>query len=60
MEHLIANSGIQFISRDITFNPSSRPIIDGGKPLDYYFIEKQETDEITGEEEILFDFLCGP
>lgn len=58
MEHLIANSGIQFISREITFNPSSRPIIDGGKPLDYYFIEKQETDEITGEEEILFDFLC--
>ena len=57
-EHLIANSGLQFITREITFNPSSRPSVEGERPLDYYFVEKQETDEITGEDEILFDFLC--
>lgn len=58
MEYLIANSGLQFISREIVFNPSSRPTIEDERPLDYYFVEKQETDIITGEEGILFDFLC--
>ncbi len=46
MEHLIADSGIQFITREIEFNPSEPLILSNGKTLKYSFCET-------------FDFLEG-
>lgn len=53
MEHLIANSGIQFISQEIEFNPSEPFILKSGKILKYSFCEM--TDFLT--ENIVFDLL---
>lgn len=39
MEHLIANSGIQFIIREIEFNPSEPLLLSSGSVLKYSFIE---------------------
>lgn len=39
MEHLIIDSGIQFITREIEFNPSEPFILNSGKTLKYSFIE---------------------
>lgn len=39
MEHLIIDSGIQFITREIEFNPSEPFILNNGKTLKYSFIE---------------------
>ena len=38
MEHLIANSGIQFIETSMEFNPAE-PLTIGGKTLKYSFFE---------------------
>lgn len=58
MEHLTANSGLQFITSEMTLNPSQGPEIENGKTLGYYVIVKNEYDDITGSEDIFFDFLC--
>ena len=39
MEHLIADSGIQFIVREIEFNPNEPLLLPGGKTLKYAFCE---------------------
>lgn len=39
MEHLIANSGIHFITKEIEFNPSEPLILSNGKTLKYSFCE---------------------
>lgn len=39
MEHLIANSGIQFIVRELEFNPSEPLLMENGRTLKYSFIE---------------------
>ena len=39
MDHLIADSGIHFISREIEFNPSEPLLLDSGKTLKYSFVE---------------------
>lgn len=46
MEHLIANSGIQFIVKEVEINPS-QPLLIDNKPLKYSFIDT--TDFLTGE-----------
>ena len=39
MEHLIANSGIHFITREIEFNPSEPLVLSNGSALKYSFSE---------------------
>ena len=39
MEHLIADSGIHFISREIEFNPSEPLILNNGRTLKYTFYD---------------------
>lgn len=39
MEHLIVNSGIQFITNEVEFNPSEPLILSNGRPLRYSFAE---------------------
>lgn len=39
MEHLIANSGIQFVTNEVEFNPSEPLILSNGRPLKYSFVE---------------------
>ena len=46
MEHLIANSGVHFISTEIEFNPSDPFILSNGRALKYSFCET--TDFIEG------------
>lgn len=41
MENLIANTGIQFITREVEFNPSEPMRLPSGKMLRYSFIELQ-------------------
>ena len=53
MEHLIANSGIQFIVREVKFNPSQPLLLPNNKPLKYNFIDT--CDIISGEE--IFDIV---
>lgn len=42
MEHLIADSGIHFISREIEFNPSEPLILNNGRALKYSFCETSD------------------
>lgn len=42
MEHLIADSGIQFITKEIEFNPSEPFILGSGKALKYSFCETED------------------
>lgn len=42
MEHLIADSGIQFIVREIEFNPSEPLLLESGRTLKYSFIETED------------------
>lgn len=58
MEHLIANSGLQFICTEVELNPSVSPELKNGKPLGYHFMIKNERDELTEVEETKFDILC--
>ncbi len=53
MEHLIANSGIHFIKREVEFNPSSSLQLPGGKTLRYAFCDTENF--LTGER--FFDLL---
>lgn len=53
MEHLIANSGIQFISIEKEFNPSEQLVFQNGRTLKYSFCET--TDIINGN--LIFDLL---
>lgn len=39
MNHLIADSGIHFITHKIEFNPSEPLLLDNGKILKYFFVE---------------------
>ena len=58
MEHLIANSGLQFICTELELNPSVSPELGNGKALNYHFMIKNERDELTDMEETKFDILC--
>lgn len=42
MEHLIADSGIQFITKEIEFNPSEPLLLQRGGTLKYSFIETED------------------
>lgn len=42
MEHLIADSGIQFITKEIEFNASEPLLLNSGKALKYSFIETED------------------
>lgn len=42
MEHLIADSGIHFITREIEFNPNEQLPLSGGKFLKYAFYETED------------------
>ena len=55
MEHLIANSGIHFVTKEIEFNPSEPFQLSNGKILKYSFSET--TDFLSGEKvfSILYD-----
>ena len=53
MEHLIANSGIHFITTEREFNPAEQLAFPSGKTLKYAFCET--ADFITGEQ--IFDLL---
>lgn len=53
MEHLIANSGIQFITTEKEFNPSDQLALAQGRTLKYSFCET--TDRQSGE--LFFDLL---
>ncbi|MCM1376894.1 MAG: virulence factor SrfB [Clostridium sp.] len=53
MEHLIADSGIHFITTEIEFNPTEPLLLPSGKALKYSFC--QTKDPILGEE--IFDML---
>lgn len=46
MRHLIANSGIQFLTQEVTFNPSKPLALASGKPLRYSFYDN--IDDIDG------------
>lgn len=55
MEHLIANSGIQFIkTKELEFNPAEPFVLPDGKTLKYTFLEYVDT--ILNVQ--IFDFLC--
>lgn len=58
MEHLIANSGLQFICQELDLNPAESPTVENDRSLMYHFLRKVETDEISGIDEVVFDFLC--
>ena len=53
MEHLIANSGIQFVTTELEFNPSEPLVLDNGKTLKYNFLE---TVDLLSQEQV-FDML---
>lgn len=53
MEHLIANSGIQFIIREVEFNPQAPFVFPNGKNLKYNFLDT--TDPFSGKR--IFDLL---
>lgn len=52
MVHLIANSGIHFVTKELEFNPSMELILPNGKPLKYTFLE------CVNQNTSIFDFLC--
>lgn len=54
MEHLIADSGLQFITREVEFNPTEPFQYQNGHLLKFAFCEQK--DFLTGE--TLFDLLC--
>ena len=54
MEHLIADSGLQFVTREVEFNPTEPFQYQNGHLLKFAFCEQK--DFITGEP--LFDLLC--
>lgn len=53
MEHLIVNSGIQFISTEKEFNPAEQLAFSNGRTLKYSFCES--ADPLTGD--LFFDLL---
>ena len=53
MEHLIVNSGIQFIATEKEFNPAEQLSLSNGRTLKYSFCES--ADFLTGD--LLFDIL---
>lgn len=54
MEHLIANTGLHFTTREVELNPSEPLTLRGGRLLKYSFCEM--SDLMTGD--IVFDLLC--
>ena len=54
MEHLIANTGIHFVTKEVEFNPSEPLTLRNGRMLKYSFCEM--SDLLTGD--IIFDLLC--
>ena len=58
MEHLTANSGLQFITTEMTINPSQGPEIENERQLAYSFLVKCEPGLTPDEDVVSFDFLC--
>lgn len=58
MEHLIANSGLQFLTQEVEFNPNTPFVLSNKKPLRYSFIDKTEVDDIIKSSVTYFDFVC--
>lgn len=58
MEHLTANSGLQFITTEMTINPSQGPEIENERQLAYSFLVKSEPGLTPDEEVVIYDFLC--
>lgn len=54
MEHLIANSGIHFITSEVEFNPNQPLVLSSGKILKYSFLET--IDFLEGYK--VFNMLC--
>ncbi len=54
MEHLIANSGIQFIEREVEFNPTEPLIMPNGKTLKYTFCETVDFMSMTKTFDLLY------
>lgn len=54
MEHLIANSGLHFTSREVEFNPSEPLTLPDGRALSYAFCEMED----FATNQIIFDLLC--
>ena len=54
MEHLIADSGIQFIIKEIEFNPSEPLVLNNGKTLKYSFCETLDFIEGVRNFDILY------
>lgn len=50
--HLIANSGLQFICNEMTINPSESPEVENDKQLGYCFIVQNDNGDL------IYDFLC--
>lgn len=50
MEDLIANSGIQFVVKEMDLNPNQPLVLPNGKPLKYTFVEY--TDFLNGDQTI--------
>ena len=59
MEHLIANSGLQFLSQEIEFNPNEPFSLSNQKPLRYAFIDKTEVDDVINNTITYFDLVCA-
>ena len=53
MLHLIADSGLQFHTTEVEFDPGQQLILPGGRPLKYCFCNLRN--ELTGEQ--VFDLL---
>ena len=52
--HLIANSGLQFICNEMTINPSESPEVENDKQLGYCFIVQNDNGAL------IYDFLHEP
>ena len=54
MEHLIVNSGIQFISMEKEFNPAEQLILSTGRTLKYAFCEPEDKQKGTRSFDLLY------
>ena len=58
MEHLIADSGIQFITKEIEFNPSEPLLLQRGGTLKYSHIKSAKNNAIKQQKLCFFTLSC--
>lgn len=58
MEHLIADSGIQFITKEIEFNPSEPLLLQRGGTLKYSHIKNAKNNAIKQQKLCFFTLSC--